>query len=103
MKGGPKEYMGDEKYFVFTETPIPCEAIERFEVSHTFIDKKKYVHITAIEKQTGLEVLIIQNYTDDNYIREEKAEIRKTMKILNSQTSIFPYVQDVPFPLVRAK
>jgi len=103
MKGGPKEYMGDEKYFVFTETPIPIEAIERFEVSQTFIDIKKYVHLTAIEKQTGLEVLIIHNYVDDNYIREEKAEIRKTMKILNSQTSIFSYVQDDPFPLVRAK
>jgi hypothetical protein len=103
MTDGPKEFMGDEKYFVFTETPIPSEAIELFEVSQTFIDIKKYVHLTAIEKQTGLEVLIIHNYVDDNYIREEKAEIRKTMKILNSQTSIFSYVQDDPFPLVRAK
>jgi hypothetical protein len=103
MKDGPKEYMGDEKYFVFTETPIPSEAIELFEVSQSFIDIKKYMHITAIEKQTGLEALIILNFTDDNYIKKEKAEIRKTMKILNSQTSIFPYVQDNPFPLVRAK
>ena len=103
MTGGPKEYMGDEKYFVFTETPIPCEAIERFEVSQTFIDIKKYVHISAIEKQTGLEVLIILHFIDDHYSNEEKAEIQKTMKILNSHPSSFTYVQDVPFPLVLAQ
>jgi len=103
MKDGPKEHMGDEKYFVFTETPIPSEAIELFEVSQKFIDIQKYVHISAIEKQTGLEVLIILHYIDDHYITQEKAEIQKTMEILNSHPSSFTYVQDVPFPLVLAQ
>jgi hypothetical protein len=64
---------------------------------------RRNLHISAIEKQTGLEVLIILHYIDDHYMNEEKAEIQKTMKILNSHPSSFTYVQDVPFPLVRAK
>jgi hypothetical protein len=107
MKDGPIEYMGDEKYFVATETPIPCEAIELFEVGQEFIDIKKYIHITSIEKSTGIEELTIINCVDDNYIKnymkEIKSEIRKTDKIINSKTSRFSYVKDVAFPLVKVQ
>ena len=82
MKDGPKEYMGDDKYFVATETPIPFEAIELFEVGQEFIDIKKYIHITSIEKSTGIEVLTIINCVDDSYIKEMKSDIRKTNKII---------------------
>lgn len=107
MKDGPKEEKGDEKYFVATETPIPCQAIELFEVCQEFIDIKKNIYITSIEKSTGLEGIMIINFIDDNYIKnymkEIKSEIRKTDKIINSKTSRFSYVKDVPFPLVKVQ
>jgi hypothetical protein len=103
MKDGPIEYMGDEKYFVVTETPIPCEAIELFAVGQEFIDIKKCIHITAIEKSTGIEELTVINSVDDNYIKEIKSDIRKTKEIINAKTSRFSYVKDVPFPLVKVQ
>jgi hypothetical protein len=101
MKDGPIEYMGDEKYFVATETPIPFEAIELFEVGQEFIDIKQYFHITLVDKLTGDEELVIIHSIDNNYIKKEKSDIRKTKKILNSKTSRFSYVKDVAFPLVK--
>jgi len=53
MKDGPIEYMGDEKYFVATETPIPCEAIELFEVGQEFIYKRMYVILSGKNKASG--------------------------------------------------
>jgi hypothetical protein len=103
MQDGPIEYMGNEKYFVVTGTPIPCEAIELFEVGQEFIDIKKYIHITSIEKSTGNEELTIINYVDDINIKEIKSELRKTNKIINLKTSRFSYVKDVPFPLVKVQ
>ena len=103
MKDGPKEYMGDDKYFVATETPIPCAAIELFEVGQEFIDIEQYVHITLIDKSTGDKELVIIHSIDNNYIKKEKSDIRKTKKILNSETSRFSYVKDVPFPLAKVQ
>ena len=107
MKNSPKKYEGNEKDFVVTETPIPCKAIELFKVGQEFIDIKKNVYITSIEKSTGLEGITIINCVDDNYIKnymkEIKSEIRKTDKIINSKTSRFSYVKDVPFPLVKVQ
>ena len=103
MKNSPKKYECNEKDFVATETPIPCEAIELFEVGQEFIDIKKYTHITSIEKSTGIEELMIINSVDDSYIKEIKSELRKTNKIINSKTSRFSYVKDVPFPLVKVQ
>jgi hypothetical protein len=105
MKNSPKKYECNEKDFVATETPIPCKAIELFKVGQEFIDIKKNVYITSIEKSTGLEGITIINCIDDNYIKnymkEIKSEIRKTDKIINSKTSRFSYVKDVAFPLVK--
>ena len=45
--------------------------------------------------------LVIIHSIDNNYIKKEKSDIRKTKKILNSETSRFSYVKDVPFPLAK--
>jgi hypothetical protein len=107
MKDGPIEYMGDEKYFVATETPIPCEATELFKVGQEFIDIKKNIYINSIEKSTGLGGVTIIRSIDDNYIKnhmkEIKSEIRKTDKIINIKTSRFSCVKDVAFPLVKVQ
>jgi hypothetical protein len=107
MKNSPKKYEGNEKDFVATETPIPCKAIELFEVGQEFIDIKKNIYITSIEKLSGLEGITIINCVDDNYIKnymkEIKSEIRKTDKIINIKTSRFSYVKDVAFPLVKVQ
>jgi len=107
MKDGPIECMGDEKYFVATETSIPFKALELFKVGQEFIDIKKNIYITSIEKSTGLEGITIINNIDDNYIKnyikEIKSEIRKTDKIINIKTSRFSCVKDAAFPLVKVQ
>jgi archaellum biogenesis ATPase FlaH len=107
MKDDSKKYNSNEKEFVFTETPIPCKALELFKVGQEFIDIKKNVYITSIEKSTGLEGITIINNIDDNYIKnymkDIKSDIRKTDKIIKIETSRFSCVKDVPFPLVKVQ
>jgi hypothetical protein len=105
MKGSPREAMVADEYFVATETPIPREAIELFEVGQEFIGSKKNILITTIEKSTNNQGYLIMNHVDDNFIKnhmkEIKADLQKTDELIKIKISKFSYVKDVPFPLVK--
>jgi hypothetical protein len=102
MKNGPIEYMGDKKYFVVTESPIPCEAIELFEVGEEFISKKMYIILSGLEKSTGwnhdISLLGKQNLD----IKKEISEYRKTHSAIKTKTIRYRIIDYYSFPLVKS-
>lgn len=103
MKNGPIRYMGDKKYFVVTEAPIPAEAMELFEVGKGFIMPMWYVQLYGIEKSTGyIEEMCL--YGRNNLdIKKEISEIRETHDDVETSTTRYISVENEKFPLVKVQ
>ena len=101
MMKGPKEFMGDEKYFITTESRIPSNAIELFTVGEKFIIKTKTVFLLGEEIETGHLLELPLKSKKNEEIKKEITEYRKTFKVLGTSTMTLYYVDDNKFPLVK--
>jgi hypothetical protein len=101
MKHGPIEYMGDEKYFVATESTIPCNAIELFEVGQEFISKMMYVILSGKNKSSGWKESIAFSGKSNVDIKNEIAAYRKTHNAIKTRTRRYLYIEDYLFPLMK--